>query len=83
MEAACLNPLVVLGSLVPNVYLAVVSKRGLHIPFPGGSQDSKAGITQGPGPAHTMVQSFGMQQSTFCETLSRKSSPGSTEVEGM
>lgn len=38
MEAVCLNLLVVLGSLVPNVYLAVVSKRGLHIPFPGGSQ---------------------------------------------
>lgn len=33
MEAVCLNPLVILGSLVPHVYLAVVSKRSIAHPI--------------------------------------------------
>lgn len=34
MEAECLNPQVILESLVPHVHLAVVSKRGIAHPIP-------------------------------------------------
>lgn len=36
MEAVCLNPLVILENLVPNLYLAVISKRGTAYPISGG-----------------------------------------------
>lgn len=32
MEDVCLNPLVILENLVPNIYLAVISKWGIAYP---------------------------------------------------
>lgn len=33
MEDVCLNPLVILENLVPNIYLAVISKWGIVYPI--------------------------------------------------
>lgn len=33
MEAVCLNPLVILENLAPNIYLTVISKWGIAYPI--------------------------------------------------